>query len=349
MADQATLDNPEFRSAFQANERQERIDTGKVACLLVIVLTPAGTSLDFFVYPHRVPLFLCLRLLCSALVVGLLYLHTTSFGWKNYRLLGLPIALIPAACMSLMIYIEEGANSPYYAGPNLVLLAVSVVVHWSTLESLLAVGGILFMYFTACYFNGGGTSKTLFNNFYFLSLTGIIVVTGNHFFNRLRFREFAVRFELDKNRKALEESNQKLLELDQIKGRFFANISHELRTPLTLLLSPLETMLHSRDRQFDSETRNLFSIMHGNGMRLLKLINDLLDLVRLESGRMEVKREPVEMTAFVRGIMNAAQQMATGKGLKLETWVEPALGPVLLDKDKLEKTVLNLVFNALKF
>ncbi len=349
MADQATLDNPEFRSAFQANERQERIDTGKVACLLVIVLTPAGTSLDFFVYPHRVPLFLCLRLLCSALVVGLLYLHTTSFGWKNYRLLGLPIALIPAACMSLMIYIEEGANSPYYAGPNLVLLAVSVVVHWSTLESLLAVGGILFMYFTACYFNGGGTSKTLFNNFYFLSLTGIIVVTGNHFFNRLRFREFALRFELDKNRKALEESNQKLLELDQIKGRFFANISHELRTPLTLLLSPLETMLHSRDRQFDGETRNLFSIMHGNGMRLLKLINDLLDLVRLESGRMEVKREPVEMTAFVRGIMNAAQQMATSKGLKLETWVEPALGPVLLDKDKLEKTVLNLVFNALKF
>jgi signal transduction histidine kinase len=349
MANLATLDNPGFRSAFLANERQERINTGKVACMLVIVLMPAGISLDYFLYPQRLPVFLCLRLLCSVLASGLLYLHTTSFGWKHYRLLGLPIALIPAACMAWMIYIEQGADSPYYAGPNLVLLAVSVVVHWSTSESLLAVGGILLMYFTACYFNGTGTFKTLFNNFYFLSLTGIIVVTGNHFFNRLRFREFALRFELDKNRKALEESNQKLLELDQIKGRFFANISHELRTPLTLLLSPLETMLHNRDGQYDGETRNLFSIMHANGMRLLKLINDLLDLVRLESGRMDVKREPLEMSAFVKGITSAAQQMAHTKGLKLETWIEPGLGAVLVDRDKLEKTILNLVFNALKF
>src|SRR5213593_2206430 len=89
--------------------------------------------------------------------------------------------------------------------------------------------------------------------------------------------------------------------------------------------------------------------MHSNGMRLLKLINDLLDLVRLESGRMEVKREPLEMSAFVRGLTSAAQQMAEAKGLKLDTIVQPDLGPLLADRDKLEKTVLNLLFNALKF
>src|SRR4029077_3244427 len=140
-------------------------------------------------------------------------------------------------------------------------------------------------------------------------VTGVFVVIGNLFYNRIRFREFELRYELDKSKLLLEASNEKLKELDQLKTRFFANISHELRTPLTLLLSPLETMLHGQSRKFDKETRDLMSIMHGNGMRLLKLINDLLDLVRLESGRMEVKREPLEMASFVRGLMGAAQQM----------------------------------------
>jgi signal transduction histidine kinase len=351
MSDEATLNNAEFRAAFLANEQQVRINTGKVACALVIALMPAGVVLDLAVYPDMFVKFLGFRLFCSALAVGLFYLHKTKFGEKHYQYLGLPIALLPAGFIALMIHVvKTPADSPYYAGLNLILLSVSVVVHWSTRESLIAVAGVFVMYFAAC------LTKThldnwhiLFNNLYFLSLTGIIVVTGNYFFNRLRFREFALRFELDKNQKALAESNQKLLELDQIKGRFFANISHELRTPLTLLLSPLETMMHGRDRQIDPDSRSLMAIMHGNGMRLLKLINDLLDLVRLESGRMEVKREALEMTAYVRGLIGAAQQMADAKGLRLEISVEPGLGAVLADRDKLEKMILNLLFNALKF
>ena len=349
MPEEATLQNPAFRAAYLANERQARINTGKVASALVFFLMPAGIVLDYAMYPDRLGDFLRLRLLSSALAAGLDYLHTIPFGQRHVKWLGVPIALLPAGFIALMIHVKEGPISPYYAGLNLILLAASVVVRWNTVESVIAVGGVILMYTAACL--TGWTREQwgiIFNNYYFLVETGIIVVVGNHFFNRLRFREFALRYELDRNRKALEESNQKLQELDQIKGRFFANISHELRTPLTLLLSPLETMLHSRQTKFDAETRNLMSIMHGNGMRLLKLINDLLDLVRLESGRMEVKREPLEMAAFVKGLMGAALQMAQAKGVKLETTVAAGLGPVLLDRDKLEKMILNLVFNALK-
>jgi len=145
----------------------------------------------------------------------------------------------------------------------------------------------------------------------------------------------------------LEQTNEKLMELDQIKSRFFANVSHELRTPLTLLLAPLETLLHQFE--LDPEAKSLLTTMHSNAMRLLKLINDLLALVRLESGRMEVKREPLNVQEFVKGIASAARQVADDKRLLLRTEVAPSVGTVLADRDKLEKIVLNLVFNALKF
>src|SRR5207248_5346375 len=140
----------------------------------------------------------------------------------------------------------------------------------------------------------------LVNNVYFLAVTGIIVMAGSYFHTRLRRREFMLRYELDHSRRDVEKTNQKLVELSQIKDRFFANISHELRTPLTLMISPLETLLHRFN--FDRDTKELLGTMHSNGMRLLKLINDLLDLVRLESGRMEVKHEPLEVSEFVKGL-----------------------------------------------
>src|SRR6266850_6880627 len=340
----------EFQEAFVANERRERIRSGKVASALVVFLMPAGIILDRYVYPERWADFLLLRLLCSGLAAGLWALHNTSFGSRHYRFLGIPIALLPAFFISWMIGITEGPESPYYAGLILILLAVNAIVHWSTGESLLAIGMLFLSYLVACIpWNIARDSGIFFNNIYFLVLTGIIVVTGNYLYNQLHFREFLLRFELSQNRQKLEETNQKLVELDRIKSRFFANISHELRTPLTLVLAPLQTLIQERGYALQPDMRQLLLIMQSNGMRLLKLINDLLDLVRLESGKMEVKREPLEVNEFVKGLASAARQVADDKRIRLETSVDSELGTVLADRDKLEKILLNLLFNALKF
>jgi signal transduction histidine kinase len=355
-SDEQLVEQTDFREAFVVHEQQVRINTGKLACALVFVLMPLGVTVDFFVYSnyrgHNYVLeFLGLRLLCSLLILGVWLLHYTAIARRFYPLVGMPIVILPALFMSIMMCLTEGAASSYYASLNLILLAVSAVGHWSMAESLFATFAVLCMYL-ATYFapaSKGIKSGIFYTHAYFIVLTGVIVVCGNYLFNGLRFREFALRYELDRNKKTLEENNQKLRELDQIKSRFFANISHELRTPLTLLLAPLETLLHRFSRALDQETREMLMTMHSNGMRLLKLINDLLDLVRLESGRMEVKHEPLEVAEFLRGLASAARQVADDKRLRLETLVDPALGTVLGDRDKLEKIVLNLVFNALKF
>jgi signal transduction histidine kinase len=348
MANERITDSAEFRDALQAHERAERSHTGRIASLLVMVLMPAGIALDwaYFGDPYK---FLGLRLFGSAVGLVLWYLHRTELGLCYRRLLGVPIAILPAATIASMIALTEGASSPYYAGLNLIVLGVNVVVQATELESVISVLAVLVMYLTACLPAGidKHSAPYFFNNLYFLILTGVIIVTGNIYFGRLRRSEFAARFELDKNRKALEENNAKLRELDQIKSRFFANISHELRTPLTLLIAPLETLL--RRFNLDLETKDLLVTMHSNGMRLLKLINDLLDLVRLESGRMETKLEPVDVAEFTKAIASAARQVANDKRLRLESVVDPNLGTVLADRDKLDKIILNLVFNALKF
>jgi len=351
MVNASLILQPEFQEAHRAHERQQRINTGKVASALVVFLMPPGVVLDWFVYKEQLVPFLWIRLFGSAMAAVLWILHTTSFGQKHIRWLGLPIPFVPAFCVAWMIYRSGDPASPYYAGLSLILLAVSVVVRWNFVESLLAVAGVTVMYLAAALAQSGdlATWSGIVNNLYFLVLTGIIVVTGNFFFNRLRFREFCLAYELEKNKQQLEESNRKLKELDEIKGRFFANISHELRTPLTLMISPLETILARFRNVLGADAVGLLQTMQSNGLRLLKLINDLLDLVRLDSGVMQVKREPVAMDEFLRGMASAARQVADDKRIQLVVSVSPDIGLVMVDRDKLEKIVLNLQFNALKF
>jgi len=341
---------PEMQKAFKEDDRKVRIQHSIGGCWLAITLMPAGCTLDYFVYPDHLWFFLKLRLFCSLLVGVVLFLFYTPFGKKYYLLLGQIWYLLPAFFISWMIYASEGASSSYYAGLNIVLVAVGFMLPWTYQEILLGGLMVMAMYLDACVFHGPLTLEgDFFNNLYFLSLTDLIVVTGSYFSSQLRLREYVLRYELNQNKQKLEESNRKLVELDQMKGRFFANISHELRTPLTLLISPLEILQREKASFLDEESKGILQIMSSNAMRLLKLINDLLDLVKLESGRMEMKREAVQLKEFVHGLVQSIKNTAKDKRVRLSAKVDEGVNWVLTDKDKLEKIILNLLFNALKF
>jgi two-component system sensor histidine kinase PhcS len=209
--------NERILQAFAENERAVRIQNYHAACILAFIFMPAGMTLDLMVYPDYWKLFLGLRLICSALLLFIWWFVRTPLGARNYETLGLILPALPSFFISVMIYLTEGAQSPYYAGLYLVLLGAGLVLRWTfrdtiivfTQTSLLYVGACLLHYWVppASLVPNRGVS---FNNFYFLFVSGTFVMVGIYFYNRLRFKEFALRFELDVNRRELEESNRQL-------------------------------------------------------------------------------------------------------------------------------------------
>ena len=115
MPSAADLADPDFKAAFLAHERQERINTGKVACLLVIVLMPAGVLLDWFVYRAQAAHFMLLRLSCSVLATFVWLAHFTATGQRHYRVLGLPIVLLPTVFIAGAPFSNPGGFRALFA------------------------------------------------------------------------------------------------------------------------------------------------------------------------------------------------------------------------------------------
>jgi signal transduction histidine kinase len=344
------LNQDELKKAFKAYNKLERIRFNKIGGWVAIFAMPSGAFLDINIYPDQAWHLFGLRMICASILALLMLLFYVPWFSRILHLLGLIFVLLPQAFICWMIYVTDGSFSPYYAILNLILVIYCLLIPWSYLETLGLSIVTSVLYLTACFAHGDVSLGGIFSsNLFFLFATALFVVMGTYFTNQLRVREFVNRFELEKSRKQLEESNRKLMELDEAKSRFFANISHELRTPLTLLISPLESLQKSKTGRLDEETKDILALMHNNALRLLKLINDLLDLAKLDSKKMEVKKEPLETQSFFRGLVQAIRHSALDKRVQLSSEISDDLGCILADKDKMEKIVLNLLFNSIKF
>lgn len=173
-----------------------------------------------------------------------------------------------------------------------------------------------------------------------VSLLLLVALIGGYF---LYYRQRTRRDELARQLAFEHKEAERLAELDALKTRFFANISHEFRTPLTLLLSPL------RDLQKEFPQRSLFRVMVQNAERLLSLINQLLDLSKLEAGKMEVQWQQGDLPPFLKYVFASFESLAQNKNILFQYQQNQTRHMGRFDADKLEKIVTNLLSNAFKF
>jgi len=152
--------------------------------------------------------------------------------------------------------------------------------------------------------------------------------------------------------RAYEEEKKRaeaLAEIDRAKTAFFSNVSHEFRTPLTLMLGPLEDMVGKPPDELRPANRKLATLAHRNGLRLLKLVNTLLDFSRIEAGRVEAMYEPVDLAAYTAELASTFRSAIERAGLDLVVDAPPLAEPVFVDREMWEKVALNLMSNAFKF
>ena len=159
---------------------------------------------------------------------------------------------------------------------------------------------------------------------------------------------FVVTREKIKQQLVLEKVNaRKLHEIDMMKLKFFTNISHEIRTPLTLILGPLEKLIN-KDYSL-AETKENLQLMHRNAKNLDKLISQLLDFRKLQTGNLKLNLTEADIVGFVRNIVESFNELAGEKGVYLKfNTLKKSLNAVF-DPDKIEKILNNLISNALKF
>lgn len=182
------------------------------------------------------------------------------------------------------------------------------------------------------------TQILLSSIFVILGLLGILLLLRSR--QRQKQKAAAVALSLEKDKAT------QLAELDQLKSNFFANISHEFRTPLTLILGPLDQM---RKGIFTGDRERYFDLMHRNGQRLQGLIDQLLDLSKLESEKMQLQLEPGDIHQFLRQLTASLESWTVQKEIDYRLQIPETALWVDFDPDKLQKIVVNLLSNAIKF
>jgi DNA-binding NtrC family response regulator/signal transduction histidine kinase len=147
----------------------------------------------------------------------------------------------------------------------------------------------------------------------------------------------------------LEETNRALQEIEQYRKHFIQNITHEFRTPLTLIVSPLEVLLGNRGRVFEPEVDKMLGIIAQSSQKLLYLIDQLLDLSKIESGKIKLAAKKHDIVNFLSSIVAYFMPLAESRGVRLRFEKMAGNFSAIIDREKMEKVLSNLISNAIKY
>jgi len=359
------------KHAYADYERLNYLRNLEVGSYLVMALMPAGVVLDYFVYPQKIAFFFTLRLFAALLAVLIWLILQTWLRNKISRYLSLALALNPAFFICWMIYDTEGVNSPYYAGLNLVLLSVALVMRWSADLSVTASAVVILMYLGACFLHGTMTREAhlgvLVNNLYFLFLTAIIVAVGGVIHQALRVREFILNYQLDQNKRELEATNNKLSEQNlalekanrEIKetqmqlvqsekmsslGRFSAGLMHDILNPLNYARTGL-FVLRKKNRKLPPESQADADAVVNDIEDGLRRVNEIVSDLRTFSHPGDQAPEELNVAGLLDVALRFVSNALNEKNISIKLELAPGQ-KVWAGHNNLVTVIVNLLENS---
>lgn len=343
-APQSVVLSPEIHREFLTEYTEGRSRQLTVALKVALLGMAAGFSLDASYYPNELGLFTLIRgtvvlVLCLTLLV--LKIPSVRLRPKLVAFIGIFMNVLMNASFCLMMYLTDGVGSPYYAGMLLVFICMAGLLMWSAVECAVMCLISVVLYVVAMLGNHVAETewKQFAFNVCFLLVTTGICIAVSYFMSGYRRQDFYLRHQLDLK-------NRQLQDLDRLKTDFFSNVSHELRTPLTLILGPADLVL-SEEPGLSPSGRRRIEVVKRNALRLLKLVNDLLELMRLEQGKDSINVTRFPSAPFLRGLLEIVRPLADEKQQTLVMDLSDT--DMTADATRLEKVVLNLLTNGVKY
>jgi two-component system sensor histidine kinase PhcS len=297
MADAITNTVPNsLREAYHTFYLALRVRQAKICFSLAMLLVPACIGLDHFVYPQLAWTMFKARLWCDLGMLPCFLALFTAQGRKRVRWLDSAPLLLAALAICWMIYLAEGALSPYYAGLNIVIAAAILLIPYTLPEAIAVCGFVGASYAVACILHHSfppqtrtaysysplEAGRTLINNFYFLGMTAVIALTSCYYSSVRRFSEFRLRHELDENNielastlKKLQETEVQLVQSEKMNalGKLSAGLLHEINNPLNFTFMALQVA--EQDAGENPELKETLADIHQGMTRIRTVISDL--------------------------------------------------------------------------
>lgn len=286
---------------------------------------------------------LAVALFGTALALGLRWSGRHNLTWEAFW-----VWLFACGAGIAAMLPQVGDNFlGYILGFSLILYGPGLLPFWrplwaaSNVLAIMAVASVALVIWPA-----QASQQDLLTGFFFVVTGAFASVAMASFKYVLARSDYMARAELARTSTQLASALDRLKAHDRMKSRFFANISHELRSPLTLILAPVQAMLASSEG--GANERNLLAVEQ-NAERLLRLIDDLLDLSKLDAGGLRLRLTSFDLGALVEGNVERSRPAAESQDLQLELDVADDLPMVIGDEHRLEIVISNLLGNAIKY
>ncbi len=323
----------------------------RVAIWLVLILYPLFGLLDYLIAPAQsLPYLFSGR--AMVIIISLIMLRSLNNVrlMENIEVISALYMFLVGAGITFMICFMGGLSSPYYAGLNLVMLGCGLLFVWPPNICILTHGATFTLWLLPnLIFVEVSEPLAAVSNGLFLFATAFIVSAGQIFNHQRLYQQHSTQSDLSVTQHNLYRAHKKLQQLDSFKSRFFANITHELKTPLALILSSTELLLRDEFGSISTSQRSPVEHMQRHGVKLLKLINDLLDLTKIEESRLNLRVANSDISSWASGLIKEIKPLAERKGVEVSFESRLSESFLYFDAERMERVLVNLLSNATKF
>lgn len=334
--------NPEAERAFWEQQSPTMTFFARMGCLLASFMYLSFGILDIWIVPEHMEAVFVIRLVVVTCILAVFaFTFTDAFRRHNQfsQLLAASFGAMGLVLMTAIIPLEAGYL--YYVGIGIAIVFMHILIGLRFLNALILNLALLFAYEMVVIFRDLPLHMIINNNYVLIGFS-VVSATGGYIIERQRRQVYCQTEEMKRLKDRADNANQ-------AKSRFLAGMSHELRTPLNAIIGYTELLSEDARETGNNGLLADLAAIHGAGKHLMRLINNVLDLAKIEAGKLELSPYRLSMSELLERIRFTATPLADNNDNELVITTHGTPQTLYIDGLRLEQILLNLIGNACKF